>query len=167
MLGMKRIFAIILLTSVSQLVLATHEESSSITGSVGRWSADFSGKIGDFNTELKELGITKADNTHYRVALEHSTPLLPHVHLDNTSVSTTGTGTLTASYTIGDQTFTATTEVESKLSLSFTDLTFYYKPLRNSEVHNYVGIDIGVVLRKFDSSWSNTIIEKTPWLDTA
>ena len=33
-----------------------------------------------------------------------------------------------------------------------------------------IGVAVGyreVVLRKFDSSWSNTIIEKTPWLDTA
>ena len=47
---------------------------------------------------------------------------------------------------------------------------FFYTLAIMPYITSMIGVAVGyreVVLRKFDSSWSNTIIEKTPWLDTA
>ena len=127
---MKHVLAIILLAAMTHVVLASDEEPSYLVGGGGQWSSDLSGKLGDFNTDLAELGFTDSTNTYFHLELEHSAPLLPNVQLESTSVSASGTGTLTASYQIGTQTFAVSTSVKSDIDLSLTDLVLYYKPLR-------------------------------------
>ena len=99
----------------------------------GQWTSDLTGNLGDFNTDLNELGFTDSSNTYFHLEIEHSTPLLPNVQLESTSISASGTGTLTASYQIGTQTFAISTSVKSDLDLSLTDLVLYYKPLKHLE----------------------------------
>jgi len=158
---MKRFFVVILFASISQVALASNEEPSYLAAGAGQWTSDLTGNLGDFNTDLNELGFTDSSNTYFHLEIEHSTPLLPNVQLESTSISASGTGTLTASYQIGTQTFAISTSVKSDLDLSLTDLVLYYKPLKHLEI-NIADLDVGIVLRKFDADAAVTSQNLTP-----
>lgn len=109
----------------------------------GSWMTEYSGQIGDENNraDVDALDVDDTNNNFFYARFEHPVPFVPNIRLDHVSISTSGTGTLESSYTLGDETFTAGTEVASDWDLSMTDVALYYE---------LAILDFGLNFRQFD-----------------
>jgi hypothetical protein len=133
------------------------KSTASIDAGLGVWSSELSGQLGSSGTDVGTLGFGDGNDwwnslptePYLYLTLNHAVPYLPQVRLEKSGTSSTGTGTLTASHTIGDHTFTASTSVESSLDLSLIDVVLYYK-----KPYGKSFIDYGIVLRSFDTKAS-------------
>jgi len=140
---MKKLLAAMVLAVASPAVMAVDATPFfSVYVGGGSWKADFSGGLGDFDTDLEELGFDEESNGFFYAAFEHAVPLIPQVRLERTNVSSSGSGTLTGSFSIGDETFTVGTDVASEFDLTLTDAVLYYELLM---------FDFGLTLRQFDA----------------
>lgn len=118
-----------------------------IYAGVGQWQADYAGDVGDPSIEVKELGLKDSDNNFYYIALEHPVPIIPNIKLQKMDISSKQTATVNRTFTIDGTTFVAGTEVATDIDLSHVDLLLYYELL-----DNWVNLDVGVNIRKFDGN---------------
>lgn len=118
----------------------------------GNWDHSPSGTIryqdGGTGTSadlVNDLGLTSESEGYVYALLEHPVPLVPNVKIMNTSLSTAGTGTVSANFTFGGTVYTVNTPVTSNIRLDQTDYTLYYEIL-----DNVVSFDVGLTLKEFD-----------------
>jgi outer membrane protein len=138
----------------ASLVLAAPLASAdflAIYGGLGQWNTEFSGELGSSDTNIRQLGFRDSDNGFFYVGLEHFIPLVPNVRLQRTNLSDARNSTLTSNFTLDGQTFTADTDVRTEIDLSHTDAVLYYQLL-----DNWISLDLGLALRKFDGFASVT-----------
>ena len=144
----------VLASDTSTLAKASDQKSTaSIDAGLGVWSSELSGQLGSSGTDVGTLGFGDGNDwwnslptePYFYLTFNHAVPYLPQMRLEKSGTSATGTGTLTASHTMGDHTFTASTTVESSLDLSLIDVALYYEKS---------AIDYGIVLRSFDAEAS-------------
>ena len=111
----------------------------------GAWQAEFSGDVGASTTSLADLGLEETETSGYAfLAFEHAVPVIPNFRLEQTSVSISGSGTLTADLVIGGETYSQSIgDVNSDLDFSFTDLGMYYE---------VAVFDLGVTLRQMSAT---------------
>lgn len=124
---------------------SSFSNGSFVRAGAGSWKSDFSGELGKFDTKVDNLGLDDQNNTYFYLQYEHDVPMVPHIRLEHVKIESSGSSTLTASYSIRNQTFTADTTVTTDIDVSFNDLVLYYKK---------TPIDFGVVLRQFDADTS-------------
>lgn len=132
----------------ASLVVAAPLASADVLGvyaGVGQWNTEYSGQLGTSDTNIEQLGFSDSDNGFFYVGLEHFVPLLPNIRLQRTNLSDAQNSTLTSSFTLDGETFTSGTTVRTEMDLSHTDAVLYYEIL-----DNWVSIDLGLALRKFD-----------------
>lgn len=110
----------------------------------GSWQTEYSGEAGDPALTADQLGIDEKNNTYFYIALEHPVPLLPNIKLQQTELTSDQTATITETFSIGDEDFTAGTEVATDFDLSHTDATLYYEIL-----DNWLNADVGITVRKY------------------
>lgn len=144
---MKKLITTLMLTIAPAVVPATALALDatplfSVNIGAGSWGADYSGELGDFNTDVDDLGFDDDDNTYFYVAFEHAVPVIPQVRFERIGISTSGVGTLTRSFQIDDRVFTVGSEVASDLDLTFNDLVLYYE---------LAVFDFGLTFRQFDA----------------
>ncbi len=150
--------------------MASADTLLGIYAGAGQWQSDYSGDIGEGgnNVTLDELGFTDSDNNFFYVALEHPVPLLPNARIQHMDLSSQQSGTISRDFTLDGETFTASEQVDSDLDLTHTDFVLYYEFL-----DNWVTLDLGLNVRKFDGyvtaesenrSQSVTIDEAIPML---
>jgi len=118
------------------------------------WKADYSGDINDTDAGQKidledDLGFSDESNTVYYIAIEHPIPVLPNVRIQHTALDSSAHGTLTRNFTFDDTDFNLGEAVATKIDFTHTDLTLYYEVL-----DNWVNLDIGLTVRKFDGEIS-------------
>ncbi len=115
----------------------------SVYAGAGSWNAEFSGELGALGetASFDELGFDDENNVYLYVAFEHAVPFIPQVRLETIDIGSSGIGTLTDAFTIGDETFNLGTEVDTEFDLSFVDASLYYE---------IAMFDFGVTLRQFD-----------------
>lgn len=111
----------------------------------GQWRADYDGDLGDPSIRLNELGLNKSNNNFYFVALEHAVPIIPNIKLQQTNISSRQTALISRTFTLNEVSFIIDSEVTSDFDLSHTDAVFYYEAL-----DNWINLDLGLTLRKFD-----------------
>lgn len=111
----------------------------------GSWTAELGGDLGSTDTDVSDLGFDEENNTFFYAGFEHPVPLIPNVRIESSSISTSGTATLTAAYEFNGTTFNASETVDSEIDLTFTDGTLYWEILL---------IDFGLTLRQFDAEVS-------------
>lgn len=134
----------------SGLMLAAPFASADFLGvyaGAGQWQSDYSGQIGDANNDIdvNDLGLNESDNNYFYVAFEHPIPLIPNARLQMTDLSSSQSATITRSFTLDGETFEAGENVDSTVDLSHIDGTLYYELL-----DNWVSLDLGLTIRKFD-----------------
>ena len=109
-------------SDTSTVAKASDQKSTaSIDAGLGVWSSELSGQLGSSGTDVGTLGFDDGNDwwnslptePYFYLTFNHAVPYLPQVRLEKSGTSATGTGTLTASHTMGDHTFTASTAVES------------------------------------------------------
>lgn len=112
---------------------------------VGVWQPEFSGQLGDTDTDLDDLGFDDTDVNVFYVALEHPVPVLPNVRVELADIDESAVGTISESFTFEGVTFDASAEVQTDIELSYIDATLYY------EVAMF---DFGLTFRSLDASVS-------------
>ena len=118
-----------------------------IYAGAGSWSADLEGSIGKPSASLSDLGASDKNNTFFYVALEHPIPLIPNIKLQHNRISSSQSGQSNG-FSLGKNTFEAGA-VRSTIDLSSTDATLYYELL-----DNWLNLDVGITLRKYDGKLS-------------
>ena len=114
------------------------------------WQQDYEGDIQDGSSVVDldtDLALDDDNNNVFYIALEHPIPLLPNIRLQQTEIKFDGESTLSRNIDFDGQTFNINADVVSDLDLSHTDATLYYEIL-----DNWVSLDLGLTVRKFDGS---------------
>jgi len=106
------------------------------------FTGDFKDDTSTSDIDLEDdLNLSDESGTYVYIAIEHPIPFLPNVLLTSIEIDQSGSGSVT-------QTFDGinfTGDVDSTVDLSHTDATFYYELL-----DNWVNLDLGLTIRKFD-----------------
>lgn len=112
------------------------------------WTPDISGSVngggGDISLQ-NNLGYTDQTSNSLNLSFEHPIPMLPNIKIQNSDLNATSSSTLQEQIEFDNQTYIASTAVNSTLDLSHNDLVLYYELL-----DNWVNLDVGVDLKKFD-----------------
>jgi outer membrane protein len=129
------------------------------------WKADYSGDINDTDAGQKidledDLGFSDESNNVFYVAIEHPVPLLPNVRLQHTALDSSARGRLTHDFTFDDVDFNVNEGVATDIDFTHTDLTLYYELL-----DNWVNLDIGLTVRKFDGEIAISGLNKSARVD--
>ncbi len=119
-----------------------------------RWTPDITGSFSSDNTgssSIKlndDLGYSDHTSTTINISFEHPIPLLPNVKYQGSDLNASSTANLTTPKTFNNKTFIVG-EINSTLDLSHNDIALYYEIL-----DNWINIDIGLDLKKFDGKVS-------------
>ena len=120
---------------------------------VAQWMPDLSGSFSsnsgtsvDLNSDL---GYSDKSSTSLSVSFEHPVPLIPNVKYQGYDLNSSSSSTLTSQLTFDGNTYNATTDINSTLDLSHNDIVLYYELL-----DNWINIDVGLDLKKFDGKVS-------------
>lgn len=136
---------LILATSLTLAAPLAAADFLGVHAGIGQWQADYSGELGNPSVTASELGLQDSDNTFLYVAFEHPIPLIPNARIQHTNVSSSQRGEITREFRLNNETYTAGEEVFTDLDLTHTDFTLYYELL-----DNWVELDLGLTLRRFD-----------------
>lgn len=145
----RKLVQLIAATSLCVAAPVTLADTIGVYAGAGVWMADFKNSLGKTDTDVAELGIDDDNTNVFYVAIEHPIPLLPNLRIQHTALDTSGTGTLSSTFTIDDTTFTANTQVQTEIDLTHTDWVLYYEVL-----DNWVNLDLGINARQFDGKAS-------------
>jgi outer membrane protein len=116
-----------------------------IYAGAGTWQADYSGDIGNPPASVNELGLKDDNNQFYYIAIEHPVPFLPNIKLQQNDIGSRQSGTLTNGFSLDNINFPTGTQVATDIDLSYTDASLYYELL-----DNWLNLDLGITLRKYD-----------------
>lgn len=113
------------------------------------WDQSYSGEITDADNAVDledDLNLDGVGNNVFYLAFEHPIPVIPNIKVKQTSMSTEGDdGALSASFNLGGETISVSSDVASEADFSHTDFTLYWSlPLP------IVTVDFGVTARQFD-----------------
>ncbi len=137
----------------------------------GVFDAEFSGSFKNTGNLLidrdidvaNDLGLDDSAASYVYVAFEHPVPLIPNIKLARTELDQDGSSTLTNTIEFDGQVYAANTALDSKIDLSHTDATLYYEIL-----DNWVNLDLGLTLRKYDGEVAITgVTQGTTQIETA
>lgn len=137
---------IIMSSGISSVIQAA--PLTDITVKASYWQADYSGELGSGGqiAKISELGFTDKDQNVITLELRHAVPVLPNIRIQDTGLQADASGTLTRQLVFNDQTFSASTDVDTDLDLSHTDVTLFYSP-----VDNWITVDVGITARYFQA----------------
>lgn len=111
----------------------------------GQWQSDYSGSLGKTPADINELGYSNSDNNFFSIAFEHPIPLLPNLRLAHTDIDTRASGTISSDFQLTDNIYPAGSTIHSGIDLTQIDATLYYELL-----DNWVNLDLGLTVRKYD-----------------
>ncbi len=121
-----------------------------VAGGIGRWQSELSGYVGDRGspiTSMENLGFKKEPSNYYWASLEHPIPLLPNIRLEYAAIEADATSNNTQEFQLGGVNVTVNIALQTQLELSYYDATLYYELL-----DNWLKLDWGLTIRKFDGS---------------
>lgn len=115
----------------------------------GIWDYEVSGKIRYLtaaDVDLKnDLKLQDEKDSYSFIIIEHPVPLIPNVKVSKSGLATAGSGTLTANFTYGGETYSASESITTELVLDHQDVTLYYELL-----DNVVTLDVGLTAKMVD-----------------
>lgn len=113
----------------------------SVYAGAGGWATEVSGDLGGTSTDVEDLGIDDETNNYFYVAFEHWVPVIPNVRLEQSSISTSGAGSISTRFDFADAEFLSSNEVETEIDITMLDAVLYYE---------IAMFDIGLTFRQFD-----------------
>jgi len=123
------------------------------TISASYWQPELSGSFsseGEADIDLSDdLGVDDPSDSSLVISLEHPVPFLPNVRYQSIELDSDGRETLSGSITFDGETYTGGETVRSELDLSHDDIVLYYEVL-----DNWVNLDIGLDIKRFDGEVS-------------
>lgn len=130
-----------------------HADFVGFTIGVNYWSPELSGDFnsaGDANIDLSDdLDIDDPSQSSVILSLEHPIPILPNIRYQSIDLDSDGRNTLTSSITFDGETYAASETVRTTFDLSHDDIVLYYEVL-----DNWINLDIGLDLKRFDGEVS-------------
>lgn len=151
---MKKTSTSLILAGLLAISPAAFSDVLGVYAGGGVWESDLSGDIGDRNqpgADLRDLGLDDERNKFFFVGVEHFIPILPNIRLQHTDISLSNTATVSRDFVLDGVSYGANDTVSSDFDLSHLDATLYYEIL-----DNWVSLDLGLTLRKFDGEVSFT-----------
>jgi len=149
---MNKLYGILILTS---FVLIQNLSADTIGFEIGgyHWTPDYSGtlssdatnSIGTAINMRNDLGYSDDSHSIFYATLEHPVPFLPNIKVISSDLSTSSSSTLTRELIFGGTTYPVNEDVFSIIDMSNTEYTLYYEIL-----DNWVNLDLGMTLRKYD-----------------
>ena len=124
-----------------------------VYGGASLWQPDITGSFESDSSSASsidvedDLGYSDSSTGSYYLAIEHPLPLLPNLRVERTNLSESSNSTLSRSIEFEDQTYNASSKINSRLNLSHTDWTGYYEILDGL---GWLTADIGLTIRQFD-----------------
>ena len=120
---------------------------------VSHWSPDIKGSFssgGNSKIQLEnDLGYKDTTSTTLNVSFEHPVPLLPNIKYSGADLNSSSNSTITKNLDFEGKSYLANSNISSTLDLSHKDIVLYYEIL-----DNWVNIDVGLDLKKFDGKVS-------------
>lgn len=116
--------------------------------SVGSWHQKYDGTVQNGPSVIninQTLGLDNETNNVYSFTFEHPIPVLPNIRLTRTKLDTSATNTINSPFIFDGKTYNINETVQTNADLSHTDATLYYEVL-----DNWVSLDVGLNVRKFD-----------------
>lgn len=131
---------------LSSLVFSINASADVLGGSVevSYWQGGYSGQVTSAGEVLDLEDNLKLDDGGFveiAATFEHPVPVLPNVRLKHIGLDESANGTFTGTF----DGVTYTGDVATDLDLTHTDLILYYEIL-----DNYVSVDVGLDVKKFD-----------------
>ena len=130
------------------LAAPAHADFIGLKAGGGVWDFEPSGTFRYLGNDIDlkdDLKLKDEQQTYTFVVLEHPIPLIPNIKFSKTNLTTSGGGTLTASYTFGGTTYNVSDTVTTEMDLSHSDVTLYYELL-----DNIISLDLGLTGKMFD-----------------
>ena len=147
-LSIPAIVALVLLFSTSG-----HADFVGFSIGASYWKPSLSGNFsstGESDIDLSdELDIDDPSESSLVIILEHPIPILPNIRYQGIELDSSGRNTLTSSITFDGETYGASETVSSTFDLSHDDIVLYYEVL-----DNWINLDIGLDLKRFDGEVS-------------
>ena len=137
------------------LLLSAPGQADVVGFSVGAsyWQPELSG---DFNSTgegsidlTDDLGIDDPSPTSLVLVLEHPIPILPNFKYQNNDLESDGRSTLSGNISFEGEIYVAGETVTSTFDLTHDDIILYYEVL-----DNWVNLDIGLDIKRFDGGVS-------------
>lgn len=129
-----------------------------VRAGAGMWDHDPSGYIryqstsSSNNADLKDdLNLESDQEGYFYAIVEHPVPLIPNVKVMRTGLSSSGSGTINASFDYGGDTYTTGQPIDSELVLDHTDVTVFWQLL-----DNIVSFDFGLTAKMVDAETTLT-----------
>jgi len=117
------------------------------------WSPDLSGEFnsaGEASIDLSDdLDVDDPSQSSAVLSLEHPVPFLPNIRYQDIDLDSDGRNTLSGNITFEGETYSAGESVRTTFDLSHSDIVLYYEVL-----DNWVNLDIGLDLKRFDGKVS-------------
>ena len=112
------------------------------------WDAESTGQIDkDISVEKDGLNLKSENGNQITVFFEHPVPVIPNIKIRQTDLEMDGKGSYTTGFNFAGQNFSASSDVDSTINLTHTDITAYWGlpiPLP------YIDVNFGLTGRMFD-----------------
>jgi len=139
----------IIVTSLAAVLCASAQADTLLGLYIGGhvWANQADGSFGEGETDQAAFNFNDQNQGSYFVALEHPIPLIPNVKIASTTLDTVGGATIETSFTIGGETYSASSQLDTTFDASYVDYTFYYEVFDN----DLLTFDFGLTARDLDS----------------
>ncbi len=136
------------------MLLSTQAQADVLGFQVGTssWTPDYSGSFANGTTDIdieNDLGFDDESHSAIWLKLEHPIPAIPNFKFVSNDQDASSSSSLTRDINYENQDFTSGTNVNTRIDMTNTDLTLYYELL-----DNWINLDIGLTLRKYDGQAS-------------
>ena len=139
----------IIVTSLATVLCASAQADTLLGLYIGGhvWANQAEGSFGEGEIDQAAFNFDDQNQGSYFVALEHPIPLIPNVKIASTTLDTVGGATIETSFTIGGETYSASSQLDTTFDASYVDYTFYYEVFDN----DLLTFDFGLTARDLDS----------------
>ncbi len=140
---------VIIATSLATVFCASAQADTLLGLYIGGhvWANEAKGSFGEGETDQAAFNFNDKNQGSYFVALEHPIPLIPNIKIASTTLDTVGGTTIEGSFTIGGETYGASSQLDTTFDASYVDYTLYYELFDN----DLFTFDFGLTARDLDS----------------
>ncbi len=136
-----------------QFSIPAHADFVGFSIGAAYWAPSLSGSFnsaGESDIDLSDdLDIDDPSQSSLVLSLEHPVPFLPNIRYQSIDLDSDGRSALSGDITFEGETYTAGETVRSTFDLSHDDIVLYYEVM-----DNWVNLDIGLDLKRFDGEVS-------------
>ncbi|MEE8365100.1 MAG: TIGR04219 family outer membrane beta-barrel protein, partial [Gammaproteobacteria bacterium] len=140
---------LILSVLINSLATAAWADFVGLNIGASYWAPSLSGSFNSLNDPtidlVNDLSLDDPSSSSFRLILEHPIPLLPNIKYQRFELDSSGSSILSSDLNFNGTTFLSGAQVTSTFDLSHDNIVLYYELL-----DNWVSLDFGLDLKRFD-----------------